>query len=247
MTVHAKGLDHVAIVVRDLDESIQLWRDALGLELAHVEEVPEQQVRTAIFGHGMGRVELISPTTADSGVARFLASRGEGLHHVCIEVEDIEAAMESLRKAGAPLIDKEPRPGAGGARVAFVHPKGMRGVLTELRQGPADGTAYRSAAGVLLEAEQVLGVVRRVLAGEAEGARRAVLVQLAAAQCRRSSGPRGRSSCSATVQSFCTAYTEHASPNWLRPLPQAPMTASRSAAPRDSRGIRMLRFMFCGC
>ena len=65
MTVHAKGLDHVAIVVRDLDESIQLWRDALGLELAHVEEVPEQQVRTAIFGHGMGRVELISPTTPD--------------------------------------------------------------------------------------------------------------------------------------------------------------------------------------
>ena len=136
MTVHAKGLDHVAIVVRDLEQSIALWRDALGLELTHVEEVPEQQVRTAIFGHGMGRVELICPTTPDSGVAKFLASRGEGLHHVCIEVEDIEAAMQSLREAGAPLIDQAPRPGAGGARVAFVHPKGMRGVLTELRQGP---------------------------------------------------------------------------------------------------------------
>jgi len=86
-------------------------------------------------------VELISPTTQDSGVARFLATRGEGLHHVCIEVEDIEAAMESLRKAGAPLIDREPRPGAGGARVAFVHPKGMRGVLTELREGPAGADA----------------------------------------------------------------------------------------------------------
>jgi methylmalonyl-CoA/ethylmalonyl-CoA epimerase len=83
-------------------------------------------------------VELISPTTPDSGVAKFLASRGEGLHHVCIEVEDIESAMESLRQAGAPLIDKEPRPGAGGARVAFVHPKGMRGVLTELREGPRE-------------------------------------------------------------------------------------------------------------
>ena len=141
MTVHAKGLDHVAIVVRDLDESIRLWRDALGLELTHVEEVPEQLVRTAIFGHGMGRVELICPTTPDSGVAKFLASRGEGLHHVCIEVEDIESAMESLRKAGAPLIDREPRPGAGGARVAFVHPKGMRGVLTELREGPAGADA----------------------------------------------------------------------------------------------------------
>jgi len=98
MTVRAKGLDHVAIVV--------------------------------------GRVELICPTTPDSGVAKFLASRGEGLHHVCIEVEDIESAMDSLRKAGAPLIDREPRSGAGGARVAFVHPRGMRGVLTELRQGP---------------------------------------------------------------------------------------------------------------
>jgi methylmalonyl-CoA/ethylmalonyl-CoA epimerase len=136
MSVHAKGLDHVAIVVRDLEESIRLWRDALGLELEAVEEVPEQEVRTAIFGKGLGRVELISPTTADSGVAKFLEKRGEGLHHVCIEVEDIEAAMASLRKAGAPLIDAEPRPGAGGARVAFVHPKGMRGVLTELRQGP---------------------------------------------------------------------------------------------------------------
>jgi methylmalonyl-CoA/ethylmalonyl-CoA epimerase len=138
MTVHAKGLDHVAIVVRDLEESIRLWRDALGLELAHVEEVPEQQVRTAIFGRGMGRVELISPTTKDSGVAKFLEKRGEGLHHVCIEVEDIEAAMASLRAAGAPLIDAQPKPGAGGARVAFVHPKGMRGVLTELRQGPTE-------------------------------------------------------------------------------------------------------------
>jgi methylmalonyl-CoA/ethylmalonyl-CoA epimerase len=138
MTVRAKGLDHVAIVVRDLEESIKLWRDALGLELTEIEEVPEQLVRTAIFGHGMGRVELISPTTPDSGVAKFLASRGEGLHHVCIEVEDIESAMESLRQAGAPLIDKEPRPGAGGARVAFVHPKGMRGVLTELREGPRE-------------------------------------------------------------------------------------------------------------
>ena len=136
MSVKAKGLDHVAVVVRDLEAAIRLYRDTLGLELSAVEEVPEQAVRTAIFGTGMGRVELISPTTPDSGVARFLASRGEGLHHVCIEVEDIESAMDSLRKAGAPLIDKEPRPGAGGARVAFVHPKGMRGVLTELREGP---------------------------------------------------------------------------------------------------------------
>lgn len=136
MKVKAKGLDHVAIVVRDLDAAIRLYRDTLGLELAHVEEVPEQAVTTAIFGHGMGRVELICPTTKDSGVARYLEKRGEGLHHICVEVEDIEAAMAALRGAGAPLIDQTPKPGAGGARVAFVHPKGTHGVLTELREGP---------------------------------------------------------------------------------------------------------------
>ena len=133
----ALGLDHVAIAVKDLDAAIALYRDALGLELAHVEEVPEQQVRTAIFGEGMGRVELICPTTRDSGVAKFLEKRGEGLHHICIEVADIEAAMQALRDRGAPLIDPTPKPGAGGAKVAFVHPKGLHGVLVELRQGPA--------------------------------------------------------------------------------------------------------------
>jgi methylmalonyl-CoA epimerase len=136
MTVKARGLDHVAIVVRDLEAAIRLYRDTLGLELTEVEEVPEQQVITAIFGEGMGRVELICPTTADSGVARFLEKRGEGLHHVCIEVDDLDRALAELRAAGAPLIDQVPRPGAGGARVAFVHPRGMRGVLTELREGP---------------------------------------------------------------------------------------------------------------
>jgi methylmalonyl-CoA/ethylmalonyl-CoA epimerase len=136
MTIKAKGLDHVAIAVKDLDKAIAIYREAFGLELTEVEEVPEQQVRTAIFGHGMGRVELICPTVKDSGVARFLEKRGEGLHHICIEVEDIEAAMAALKARGAPLIDEVPKPGAGGAKVAFIHPKGTSGVLTELRQGP---------------------------------------------------------------------------------------------------------------
>ena len=138
MTVKAKGLDHVAIAVKDLDRAIATYRDAFGLELAHVEEVPEQQVRAAIFGRGMGRIELICPTSPDTGVARFLDKRGEGLHHICIEVDDIEAAMAALREKGAPLVDDAPKPGAGGARVAFVHPKGTHGVLTELRQGPPE-------------------------------------------------------------------------------------------------------------
>lgn len=138
MTVKALGLDHVAIAVKDLDKAIALYRDVLGLTLSEVEEVPEQQVRTAIFGHGMGRVELICPTTQDSGVARFLDKRGEGLHHICLEVQDIRASLTDLRQKGVPLIDSEPRPGAGGAQVAFVHPKGTHGVLTELRQGPSE-------------------------------------------------------------------------------------------------------------
>ena len=136
MNVKAKGLDHVAIVVRDLEKAIELYQSAFGLTLAEIEEVPEQKVRTAIFGHGLGRIELICPTTADSGVAKYLEKRGEGLHHICVEVEDIEQAMSALREKGAPLIDETPKPGAGGAKVAFVHPKGSHGVLVELRQGP---------------------------------------------------------------------------------------------------------------
>ncbi|WP_224249006.1 methylmalonyl-CoA epimerase [Hyalangium gracile] len=136
MSVKAKGLDHVAIAVKDLDKAIALYRDTLGLELSEIEEVPEQKVRTAIFGHGSGRVELICPTSADTGVAKFLEKRGEGLHHICLEVEDIEASLAELKAKGAPLIDETPKPGAGGAKVAFIHPKGSHGVLVELSQKP---------------------------------------------------------------------------------------------------------------
>ncbi len=130
------GLDHVAILVSDLDAAIRLYRDVYGLELSEVEEVPTEKVRVAIFGHGAGRIELVSPLGADSPMAKAIQKRGEGLHHICLEVPDIEQAMASLRQRGAPLLDETPRPGAGGARVAFVHPKGSSGVLVELRQGP---------------------------------------------------------------------------------------------------------------
>jgi methylmalonyl-CoA/ethylmalonyl-CoA epimerase len=130
------GLDHVAILVSDLDAAIQLYRDVYGLTLSEVEDVPSEGVRVAIFGHGAGRIELVSPTGPDSPMAKALAKRGEGLHHVCLEVPDLVRAMEALRAEGAPLLDERPRPGAGGAQVAFVHPKGSRGVLVELRQGP---------------------------------------------------------------------------------------------------------------
>jgi methylmalonyl-CoA/ethylmalonyl-CoA epimerase len=130
------GLDHVAILVSDLDAAIALFRDVYGLALSEVEEVPSEKVKVAIFGHGAGRIELVSPTGPDSPMAKAIEKRGEGLHHICLEVPDIASAMAALKSRGAPLLDEKPRPGAGGAKVAFVHPKGSRGVLVELRQGP---------------------------------------------------------------------------------------------------------------
>jgi methylmalonyl-CoA/ethylmalonyl-CoA epimerase len=132
-----KGLDHVAILVSDLDAAIALFRDVYGLALAEVEEVPSEKVKVAIFGHGAGRIELVSPMGPDSPMAKAIEKRGEGLHHICLEVPDIASAMAALKARGAPLLDDKPRPGAGGAQVAFVHPKGSRGVLVELRQGPS--------------------------------------------------------------------------------------------------------------
>lgn len=135
-TSKSLGLDHVAIAVKSLEQAIPIYRDALGLGEPELEEVPEQQVRAAIFGHGLGRIELICPTVNDSGVARFIEKRGEGMHHLCFEVADLEAALAALKAKGAPLIDEKPKIGAGGAKIAFIHPKGTGGVLIELREGP---------------------------------------------------------------------------------------------------------------
>jgi methylmalonyl-CoA/ethylmalonyl-CoA epimerase len=128
--------DHVAILVSDLDAAVKLYRDVYGLPAPEIEEVPSQKVKVAIFGHGAGRIELVSPSSPDSPMAKAIEKRGEGLHHICLSVPDIEKAMASLRAAGAPLLDDKPKPGAGGSRVAFVHPKGSNGVLVELNQKP---------------------------------------------------------------------------------------------------------------
>jgi len=128
------GLDHVAIIVSDLDAAVKLYRDVYGLAEPEIEVVPTEQVRVAIFGHGAGRIELVSPLTPESPMARTIEKRGEGLHHICLAVPDIQKAMDGLTARGAPLLDKVPRPGAGGSKVAFVHPKGSRGVLVELKQ-----------------------------------------------------------------------------------------------------------------
>jgi methylmalonyl-CoA/ethylmalonyl-CoA epimerase len=136
MITKAKGLDHVAIAVKNLEEVIEFYRASYGLEPAHLETVEDQKVRTAIYGEGLGRIELICPTEPGTSVAKFLEKRGEGLHHICIEVDDIVAVLAKLKSQGAALIDETPRIGAGGAKIAFVHPKGAHGVLTELREGP---------------------------------------------------------------------------------------------------------------
>lgn len=130
-----KGLDHVAIAVNDLDAAVKYYVEVLGFAPPELEVVEDQKVTTAIFGHGTGRIELICPTEPNSSVAKFLEKRGEGLHHICVEVSDIEATLKALKAKGAQLIDETPRIGAGGAKIAFVHPKGAHGVLTELRQG----------------------------------------------------------------------------------------------------------------
>jgi methylmalonyl-CoA/ethylmalonyl-CoA epimerase len=128
------GFDHVAILVSDLDAAVKLYRDVYGLHLDEIEEVPSEKVRVAIFGHGLGRVELVCPTDPESPLAKRIKEKGEGLHHVCLAVPDIQAAMDALQASGAPLLDKVPRAGAGGSKVAFVHPRGSRGVLVELKQ-----------------------------------------------------------------------------------------------------------------
>jgi len=127
-----EGLDHVAIVVRDIEEALKVYRDALGLEVTEVEEVPDQGVRIAFLPVGDIRLELVQPTTSDSGITRFLEKRGEGIHHLCFRVRDIESALRRLSEAGIRLIDQKPREGLHGQKLAFVHPKSLYGVLIEL-------------------------------------------------------------------------------------------------------------------
>ncbi|MCC6189818.1 MAG: methylmalonyl-CoA epimerase [Anaerolineales bacterium] len=129
-----KRIDHIAIVVEDIDTALGFWRDALGLELTHVEDVPQQQAAVAFLPTGQSEVELVKPTCETSGIARFLAKRGPGLHHICFEVDDIAQTMQLLRQRGVRMIDETPRIGTGGKQIAFVHPQSTHGVLVELYQ-----------------------------------------------------------------------------------------------------------------
>lgn len=125
-------INHIAIVVEDVNEALKFWQGALGLTLQHVEHNEGEQVDIAFLPLGESEIELIAPFTEDSGVAKYLAKRGAGMHHLCLEVDDIEATMQQLVNGGAELINETPRTRPDGRRYAFVHPKSTGGVLLEL-------------------------------------------------------------------------------------------------------------------
>jgi methylmalonyl-CoA/ethylmalonyl-CoA epimerase len=125
-------IEHIGIATRALDEALIFWRDALGLEVSEVEEVAEQKVRVAMLPVGESRVELLEPTSDDSPIAKFIAKRGAGIHHIAVRVENIRESLARLKEQGIRLIDETPRIGAGGCLVAFVHPSSANGVLLEL-------------------------------------------------------------------------------------------------------------------
>ncbi|HKI52331.1 MAG TPA: methylmalonyl-CoA epimerase [Geothermobacteraceae bacterium] len=127
-------INHIGIAVKNLEASMFLYRDVLGMTFEGTEEVNDQRVRVAFFAIGESRIELLEPTTPDSPVAKFLEKNGEGVHHVAYQVADVEAALETLRNTGVRLIDEQPRRGAHGTQIAFLHPKATGGVLTELCQ-----------------------------------------------------------------------------------------------------------------
>jgi methylmalonyl-CoA/ethylmalonyl-CoA epimerase len=131
-------INHIGIAVKNLEASMPFYRDVLGMTFEGTEEVVEQRVRVAFFAVGESRIELLEPTTPDSPVAKFLEKNGEGVHHVAYQVNDIVATLVGLQQSGVRLIDEQPRNGAHGTIIAFLHPKATGGVLTELCQASED-------------------------------------------------------------------------------------------------------------
>ena len=127
-------INHLGIATRDIAEALKFWSDALGLENVHTEVVEDQKVRVAMLPLGESRIELLEPIGEDSPISKFLEKRGGGIHHIAVEVEDIEASLAKLKSQGMRLIDESPRIGAEGCLVAFVHPSSANGVLLELVQ-----------------------------------------------------------------------------------------------------------------
>ena len=129
-----KAINHVAVVVDDMQQSLAFWRDALGIELRELRDVPAEKSRVAFLPLVGAEVELVMPTTDDSGIAKYLAKRGPGMHHLCLEVDDIQGMLAQLKAKNIRLINEEPRAGADGKKYAFIHPESTGGVLVELYQ-----------------------------------------------------------------------------------------------------------------
>jgi len=127
-------INHVALVVEDMDKALSFWRDALGMELHELRDVPAEKSQVAFLPLPGSEVELVMPTTDDSGIAKYLAKRGSGMHHICLEVDDIESMMVQLKSKGVRLINEQPRTAVDGKKYAFIHPESTSGVLVELYQ-----------------------------------------------------------------------------------------------------------------
>lgn len=129
-----KKINHVAIVVEDMENALSFWRDALGLELHELRDVPVEKSQVAFMPVADDEIELVMPTTGDSGIAKYLAKRGQGMHHLCLEVDDLPGMMAQLKSKGVRLINEEPRTSVDGRKYAFIHPESACGVLVELYQ-----------------------------------------------------------------------------------------------------------------
>lgn len=129
-------IDHVAILVGDLDAPLSFWRDALGMEVSKIKDIPAEMAQIAFLPTASSEIELVRPTTSDSGLARQLEKRGPGMHHVCLEVDDIEGMLAQLKAKGVQLINETPKVSADGKRYAFIHPKSAQGVMVELYELP---------------------------------------------------------------------------------------------------------------
>ena len=131
-------IDHLAILVDDLDAALDFWQAALGLQATQVSEVPSEQAQIAFLPTGDSAIELVRPTTGDSGLSRYLEKRGPGMHHLCLQVDDIVAVLAHLKEKGIHLINEEPRLDEAGRKYAFVHPKSAYGVMLELYELPSN-------------------------------------------------------------------------------------------------------------
>ncbi len=129
-------INHIAILADDMEKSLSFWRDALGMQLSHVEDVPAEKSIVAFLPIADAEIELVKPTADDSGLARYLEKRGPGMHHICLEVDDIAGMLAQLKEKGIQLINETPQTGLNGRQYAFVHPKSTNGVLVELYQIP---------------------------------------------------------------------------------------------------------------